>query len=243
IHVGVVEALPVAALGELGQHDLSRLGRLACLRQHPQRLLDQLQSAQALEDVGPPRAVVVVVAHRMAVLAVVDEVDAALLLTGNEIDHRIPQLLLVAGLVDLPAARASVVERDQPLGTRQAADVAGQDSLRAPLHLVLRSGWCWCPEAIGGPPVMSTTTDAPARQARSLRAHRPAGSSRDGRRLPSAASGEPGEPGKRRYLIQIDALEGWTARCTAASSSARTVSRSTASRSAAEKAATVASAA
>ena len=103
----------------------------------PGRLLDvedavghELEPAEALEHVRPPGPVVVAVAHRVAELAVVDEVDPELALLGDDVRDRLGELGLVARLVVELAQAALQVERDELLRPRQAARVAGQDPIR-----------------------------------------------------------------------------------------------------------------
>ena len=103
VHVGVAELHPLAAVADRAEHDL-RAGLRLGHRHLEQPDVPQLQPAEALEDVGPPRAVVVLVAHRVAELPVVDDVDADLLLLLHELRDRGGQLLLVSGLVGVAAA-------------------------------------------------------------------------------------------------------------------------------------------
>ena len=71
----------------------------------------------------------------MAVLAVVDEVDADLVLAADDTGHRGRELALVALLVGEVAGCALVVEPDQFPGTGQASGVTGQDSLWSARYL------------------------------------------------------------------------------------------------------------
>ncbi len=60
----------------------------------------RIEAAQAAERVAPPGAVVHLVAHRLAVLAVAGDGDADLDLASDDIAHRVGELALEAGLVE-----------------------------------------------------------------------------------------------------------------------------------------------
>ncbi|MFZ0115394.1 MAG: hypothetical protein WAL15_13620 [Xanthobacteraceae bacterium] len=66
----------------------------------------------------------------MAELAVVDEIDAGLLLAADEIDHGIFELSLEGGFVDLLAVDMLMVEFDDFRRARQAAGMGRQDPVR-----------------------------------------------------------------------------------------------------------------
>ncbi len=66
----------------------------------------------------------------MAELTVVDEVDAQLALVRHDVHDGLRELGLVARLVVELALSAQQVERDELLGARQAARMAGQDPIR-----------------------------------------------------------------------------------------------------------------
>ena len=126
--VRVQERLPVTALAERREPDLARLGlRLRYLRDGQ---VGQLDVGQPLEHVGPPGAVVIPLAHRVPVLAVVDQVDADVALPGDDVRHRRAQPAQVGRLVGEIPLRPPLVERDQVLRSWQAARVAGQDPVR-----------------------------------------------------------------------------------------------------------------
>jgi hypothetical protein len=61
--------------------------------------------------------------------AVIDEVDADLLLMTDDIVHAVFDFAIVIGLVELPAGRPLVGEVDQLLRSRQRADMRRQDSV------------------------------------------------------------------------------------------------------------------
>ena len=63
----------------------------------------------------------------MAVLAVVDKVDAGRALARDDVRHRAAQPGQVFSLVSEVPSRPLFVERDQVLWPRQAARVAGPD--------------------------------------------------------------------------------------------------------------------
>ena len=92
-------------------------------------LLAQLEACEARIDVGPPRAEIHRAPHRLAILAVVDDIDAGLgLLTDDVVNGRAqPRLQLLVGCVGR-------IERHQIVRPRQAADVSGENSLVASLH-------------------------------------------------------------------------------------------------------------
>jgi hypothetical protein len=137
VAVRLREGKPVPAAGEGGQHDLAGPG--LGLRDLRQLQLDQLDAAEALEHVGPPRPVVVALAHRVAVLAVVDQVDAHLALARDHVRDRRAQVAQVLRLVGELPRRALAVQRNQVLGSRQAARVAGKDPVRHCLLLEIQT--------------------------------------------------------------------------------------------------------
>src|SRR5262249_30333672 len=133
VGVGLGEELTIAAIGEAREPHLPALGALG------RRLVDldaQLQAAQALERVAPPRAVVHALAHGLAVLAVAGDVAAGGLLPAHDVLHGQTQSILIAGLVLRLARLPAAVQLDQLVRPRQAAGVAGEDPLLAALHPV-----------------------------------------------------------------------------------------------------------
>jgi hypothetical protein len=95
--------------------------------------LGELEPAQALEHVRPPGAVVISLPHRVAVLAVVDDVDPALLLAPDHVGHGAGELAPEVVVAETGLG-PPVVSRDQVLGAGQAADVAGPDAIWALGH-------------------------------------------------------------------------------------------------------------
>src|SRR5690606_12928877 len=127
VGVGLGEAPAVAAVEEAGEARLARLG--PDVGGGPGGIVDDLQTAGALEGVGPPRAVVDRRAHRLAVLAVPDDVDAGVELTLDEVTH-------LAGeecgeVLRLLAALPRGVGLEQRGGAGQAAGVGGEDAVGA----------------------------------------------------------------------------------------------------------------
>jgi len=78
--------------------------------------------------------------HRLAVLAVADDVDAGLRLTAHDLLDRRGQASLVSRLVGGLIGLARAVELDQVVGARQAPRVAGQDALVTASHRQLGLG-------------------------------------------------------------------------------------------------------
>src|SRR5262249_9640316 len=97
-----------------------RVALLAGARRPP------LEAVEPLDDVAEEA--------RLALLAVGDDVDARLDLLAHRLRHgRARETAELGGVVRL---RALLVpqERDEGLGPREAADVRGQDPMRAPFH-------------------------------------------------------------------------------------------------------------
>src|SRR4029453_10983579 len=88
---------------------------------------------QTRERIAPPGTVVDLVAHRLAVLAVARHRDAGLDLAAHDVGHALAQLGLERGLVGL-ARFVLGVGRDEIVGPRQAAGVAGQDGIASLLY-------------------------------------------------------------------------------------------------------------
>jgi hypothetical protein len=128
IAVGLSEHVPVAPVREAPQRELAGLGlgltRLTELRLH------QLEAAEPREHVRPPRAVVVARAHRVAVLAVIDQVDPYLALAPDNVGDGLGQLLLIALLVHLAALTSQAVQFHEILRPGQASGMAGLHSTR-----------------------------------------------------------------------------------------------------------------
>jgi hypothetical protein len=64
--------------------------------------------------IAHPRAVIDALPHRLGVLAVARNIDADLRLTANDIRHRVSQICLERGVVDLLAAE----QRQKPQPTK-----------------------------------------------------------------------------------------------------------------------------
>src|SRR5262249_31691489 len=80
--------------------------------------LAKLEPRKAVVHVGPPGAVIDGPAHRLAELAVIDDVDAALRLTADNVSNRRPQPRLQRGV-----RRIVAIELEQIVRPRQAADM------------------------------------------------------------------------------------------------------------------------
>src|SRR4029453_17136877 len=126
VEVRAGEPVPFAPLHERAERDGGGGSR-------PRRLLGRRglgDPPAALVDVAPPRAVVDLLTHRVAVLAVVGKVDPQVALTADDLDRGVVQLLRVGGLVDALALDAAAVELDEVVGARKAPGVAGPDAGR-----------------------------------------------------------------------------------------------------------------
>src|SRR5215472_8070672 len=131
IGVGRGEARTITPIGEAREPDAPGLGALGgdAIELHA-----QLETAQPLEGIAPPRAVVDPLAHGLAEFAVAGDVDAHPLLTADDLDHRRAQPLLVRTLVEGLARLTGAVELDQIVGARQATRLCGEDPRAALLH-------------------------------------------------------------------------------------------------------------
>ncbi len=132
VAVGLGEAHPVPPVAERRQRDLPRLGRAAAAV--GQRGLHQFEAAQPMEGVRPPGAVVHLLAHGLAVFAVVRHVDAGVPLPPHQAGHCRPQPARERRLVHRSAGQPGPVELDQVVGPRQAPRVRGQDPVIASSH-------------------------------------------------------------------------------------------------------------
>src|SRR5262249_40693532 len=72
--------------------------------------------------------------HRLAVFAVIGDVDPRRTLQPHDLGHRTPEGRLKGSLVAGPSLVAVAVGGDQRLGPWQAPDMAGNDSIGADLH-------------------------------------------------------------------------------------------------------------
>jgi hypothetical protein len=86
VRVGRRKPEAIAPVGEAGQHHLPRLRAVG--RHVVEALGAQLEAAQPVERVAPPRPVVHPVAHGLAVFAVAGDVDARVALPAHHVGHR-----------------------------------------------------------------------------------------------------------------------------------------------------------
>src|SRR5207249_632268 len=100
----------------------------------------ELEPAEALEGIAPPRAVVHAVAHGLAELAVAGNVDADLALTPHDGGDGIAEPALEVRLVRCRARLAGAIGLDQLVGARQAPHVRGEDAITAVPHRRALSG-------------------------------------------------------------------------------------------------------
>src|SRR5262249_16171822 len=99
-------------------------------RSPPLRLLSaQLVAAEPVVDVGPPGAEIDRAAHRLAELAIIDDVDAAGGLAADHVRNCGSQ-----ARQELVVRRVVPVECDEIGRPRQAADVGGENAVSAALH-------------------------------------------------------------------------------------------------------------
>lgn len=127
IGVGLGELQPVPSIREAAQHDVAR--RRPVGRHVPQIDIGQFQPAQPLEDVSPPGAVIHPVRHRVAVLAVVDDVDADVALSANHRSDRVTQVRTERTVINGLAGLALTIALDEVVGSWQTPGMAGQDPL------------------------------------------------------------------------------------------------------------------
>src|SRR5262249_26294762 len=97
-------------------------------------LLTELESAETLERVAPPRAVVHPVSHRLAVLSIARDVDTDVPLPAHDVLHRRSELLLPSLRVERSARLANPVRLEQSAGPGQASGVTREDATVAGLH-------------------------------------------------------------------------------------------------------------
>jgi hypothetical protein len=83
-------------------------------------------------------------ADRLAELAIADHVDAGLGLAAHDIGNRSGQALVIGFRVERLARLFRAQELLQRLRPDQAADMGGEDSIAAALHLLVR-----CPHGKG----------------------------------------------------------------------------------------------
>src|SRR5262249_51284871 len=99
-----------------------------------QALLAKLESAETLEGVAPPRAVVHAVSHRFPVFPVARDVDADVPLAPHDILDRRSQLLLKTMRVDRSSGLARPIRLDQIVRARETSGVTGEDAIAARFH-------------------------------------------------------------------------------------------------------------
>jgi hypothetical protein len=133
IFVRGAELIPVAPLLECGETDIARAGRVLRWIVDAAR---QLQTAESLERVEPPRAVVDGRARPVAVLAVVRDIDADLFLATYDLLDGGRQALQHSAQLDAFARKPRPVQLYEIVWSRQAARVGGQDAFRAAPHKV-----------------------------------------------------------------------------------------------------------
>src|SRR5512133_3182188 len=107
------------------------LGKRFCFarvrpRAPPRHVLVSLETAQAFINVGDEA--------RLAELAVVDDVDAEIDLLAHDLGDRGAQPRRVRLFVDGFALLSGLHDVEQIGGTRQTADMGGENSARASLH-------------------------------------------------------------------------------------------------------------
>lgn len=119
VAVGLAEARPVPPFAERGKRDLASR-RAASERRLAHAVVGQLEAAKAGEHVREPAAEDVVLAHRVAELAVVDDVDARVALAGDDVGDGPRQCALVVVVNWAVEPVAPRVAFDQALRARQA---------------------------------------------------------------------------------------------------------------------------
>ena len=102
----------------------------ACPWALPRHVLVDLEAAKAFVDVGDEA--------RLAELAVIDDVDAEINLRADDLGDRGAQARGVRLRVDRLSLLPRLHDIEQIGGTRQAADVGGEDSVGASLHFSSR---------------------------------------------------------------------------------------------------------
>ena len=123
----------VAAVGKAREHDFAGLGPLR--RRVVEAGSAEIEAAEAIEAIAPPRPVVDLVAHRLAELAVARDVDADVLLLADNVDHgRLPASCRTAASSLACAGFARAVGFDQIVRSRQAARLARENVIPAHTH-------------------------------------------------------------------------------------------------------------
>jgi hypothetical protein len=140
VAVRLCEQLAVTAVAEAAEHDVARAGPVDRLVVQPDVL--QLQAAEPLERVCPPGAVIDRLAHRLAELAVADDVEADRTLLGDQLSDGLAQPRLERRLVGTLAGLTGTVQLDQVRRPREAARLGRQHAVTAVAHphLLARSG-------------------------------------------------------------------------------------------------------
>ena len=113
---------------------------LAGLRLHRRHVVEagtvRVEAAEATERVAPPGAVVDLVSHRLAELAVAGDGHARGDLLGDDVAHCSRELGLERGLVEarVLALLPDPVQLDELVGAGKASRVAGEDGVGAVAH-------------------------------------------------------------------------------------------------------------
>ena len=131
VRVRVGEQLPVAAVAEAREHHVAGGGALRLLL--PQVDVAGSEPGDPCEDVVPPCPVVHGGGHGVAVLAVVDDVDARLALPAHDVGHGfLEQLLVPPG--GRAAGAAGLVGREQLGGAGEGPGVGREDAVGTVQH-------------------------------------------------------------------------------------------------------------
>ncbi len=129
ITVGCREPLTITAIGEAGELHIARAGA-HCWHVEQLRAVG-VKATEPVERVAPPSAVVHLLTHGLAELAIAGNRDAGRLLTVDHVDDRLAkdslERRLIVGLADKPRP----VRRDQFVGSRKAARVTRKDLVAA----------------------------------------------------------------------------------------------------------------